>query len=271
MVSLMADNAAPFYRALTGYLAWRTGIRIEIEEGVPWQERERMFDRGEVEIAVICGLPYVQKADRGEPLELLAAPVMAAERYGRRPVYFSDVIVRRDSPYRRFADLRGASWAYNEPNSHSGYNLTRYHLARLGERNGYFSRIVEGGAHQMSLRMVLDGRVDASAIDAIVLEMELKQYPELAPQFRVLETFGPSPIPPAVVSTRVPLPVRQALRETLLSMHEDAPGREILSASMTHRFVPVTDADYDDIRQMTRVAAPVRWTPRCPYPTALPV
>lgn len=267
MVSLMADNAAPFYRALAGYLACHTGIGIDMEESVPWQERERMFDQGEVEIAVICGLPYVQKTDRGEPpLELLAAPVMAGRRYGRQPVYFSDVIVRRDSPCRRFADLRGASWAYNEPNSHSGYNLTRYHLARLGEQDGYFSRIVEGGAHQVSLRMVLEGRVDASAIDAIVLGMELKQYPELAPEIRVLETFGPSPIPPAVVSTRVPAPVRQALRGALFAMHEDGRGREILAAALTDRFVPVTDADYDAIRRMTQAAAPVRWTPECPSP-----
>jgi ABC-type phosphate/phosphonate transport system substrate-binding protein len=31
----------------------------------------------------------------------------------------------QDSPYRTFADLQGCRWAYNEPNSHSGYNITR--------------------------------------------------------------------------------------------------------------------------------------------------
>ena len=34
---------------------------------------------------------------------------MAAPRYQGRPVYFSDVIVRRDSPAMVFDDLRGAA------------------------------------------------------------------------------------------------------------------------------------------------------------------
>jgi ABC-type phosphate/phosphonate transport system substrate-binding protein len=262
MVSLMAENAGFFYRALAGYLTRRVGVRIELEESVPWQERERMLDRGEVEIGFICGLPYVWKADQPNPhLELLAAPVMRGARYRGRPVYFSDVVVRRESEFRHFADLRGAAWAYNEPSSHSGYYLTRYHLARLGESDGYFGRIVEAGAHQTALRWVIDGTVDASAIDSTVLELELTLYPELAPLIRVVETFGPSPIPPAVISTRVSPLIRRALRAALVEMHAHDEGPEILAAAMTERFVEVTDAEYHPIRRMALEAALVQWTP----------
>ena len=139
-----------------------------------------MFDRGEVEIAVICGLPYVQKADRGEPpLELLAAPVMVGGRYGRRPVYFSDVVVRQESPFRSFADLRGASWAYNEPNSHSGYNLTRYHLGQLGEGYGYFSRIVEGGALEKVQGLLTSVRAHKMPILPIPLSFDSETFERL--------------------------------------------------------------------------------------------
>src|SRR5206468_2945774 len=103
-------------------------------------------------------------------------------------------------------------WAYNEPSSHSGYHLTRYHLTHLGEFNGYFSRIVEAGAHQTALRWVIDATVDASAIDSTVPELELTLHPELIPLIRVVETLGPSPIPPAVISTRIPRLIRHALR-----------------------------------------------------------
>ncbi len=41
------------------------------------------------------------------PIELLAAPVMEALRYEHRPIYFSDVVVRRDSPFRIFAEMPG--------------------------------------------------------------------------------------------------------------------------------------------------------------------
>lgn len=255
LVSLMAENADALYRGIAGWLARRLGMGIEVEESVPWQERERMLDRGEAQIGFICGLPYVRKVDRPRPLvELLAAPVMQGARYRGQPIYFSDVIVRRESPFRTFADLRGASWAYNEPGSQSGYNLIHYHLARLGERSGYFSRVVEAGAHQTALRMVLDGSVDASAIDTIVLEAEVRRKPELEPRFRVVETLGPSPSPPAVVSTTLPVPLRRALRAALLTMHQETEGRAILNSGGVRCFTRVTDADYDEIRRMAREA-----------------
>jgi phosphonate transport system substrate-binding protein len=58
------------------------------------------------------GLPaansYVQLARRNRPpIELPGAPVLQGERYGGRPIYFSDVLVHRDSPFCSFADLRG--------------------------------------------------------------------------------------------------------------------------------------------------------------------
>src|SRR5260221_554889 len=83
---------------------------------------------------VVCGLPYIQLTQRGDPpVGPLAAPVLAGNRYGGQPIYFSDIVVRRDSPIRSFAELRGRSWCYNETQSQSGYGITRYHLVQLGE------------------------------------------------------------------------------------------------------------------------------------------
>jgi phosphonate transport system substrate-binding protein len=182
---------------------------------------------------------------------------MRGPRYGGRPIYYSDVVVRHDSPFQSFADLRGASWSYNEPGSQSGYNLIRYHLARLGERSGYFGRVLEAGSHQQSLQMILEGRIDASAIDSLVLELELKLRPEIAPHLRIIDTLGPSPIPPAVVSKRVPGPVKEALRRALWNMHEDPEGRAILEAGMVARFISVSDRQYNPIRRMAREAESV--------------
>jgi phosphonate transport system substrate-binding protein len=149
LTSLQAENQDFIIRALGEYLKSRLEIPVDFIVEPNWRERERMLDEGEIHIAWICGLPYVHKM-RGSSaaIELLAAPVMKGERYRNRPVYFSDVLVRAASPYRRFADLRGARWAYNEPGSQSGYNITRYQLAKLGEPRGFFGRSIESGSHQ---------------------------------------------------------------------------------------------------------------------------
>jgi phosphonate transport system substrate-binding protein len=183
---------------------------------------------------------------------------MQRSRYEGRPIYFSDVVVRADSPIRRFADLRGASWAYNEPGSQSGYNLTRFYLASLSERSGYFGNAVESGAHQSSIQMVVDGLVDASAIDSTVLELELELRPHLASLVRVIHTLGPSPVPPAVVSTKVPIELRCRLRRALLAMHNDPCGEEIIGRVGIARLSSVSDSDYDPIRHMARIAEGVQ-------------
>ena len=92
------------------YIADRIGIRVTLVAHVDWQERERRFDAGDIDVCWICGLPYVWKADSGAAIELLGAPVMQRERYGGRPVYFSDVVTRSSSGYESFAQLRGVRW-----------------------------------------------------------------------------------------------------------------------------------------------------------------
>jgi phosphonate transport system substrate-binding protein len=271
LVSMMAANADPFYRALTGWLSRRGALNVEIEDRQPWRQRQRMLDRGEAHIGFLCGLAYVRRVDGlGPPLELIAAPVMEGRRYAVRAVYFSDVIVHRDRESRSFEDLRDATWSYNEPGSHSGYTLPLCYLGRRGESNGYFRRAVQSGSHQHSLWHVASGRVDAAAIDSVVLERELALGSAAAASVRVIETLGPSPAPPAVVHASVPAAVRATLRELLTTMRDDAVGRRILRMAGVSHFVPVSDRDYDPIRQTAALAAQVRWcpTPRAKKPTA---
>lgn len=255
ITSCMADNAEATCRAITAWLGAQLGIATEFIDCIPWQERERELDAGRIHACWICGLPYVWKADAGgSVIEPCVAPVMAAGRYDGAAVYYSDIVVRRDSPYRSFADLRGASWAYNEPNSHSGFNIVRHHLATLGETGGYFGRAIESGAHQASLRMILDAHIDASAVDSTVLEAELAHAPQLRDGIRIIGTLGPSPMPPWVLQKTLAPDLRADIRDTLLGMHTDTAGAHILGQWGISHFSAVADADYDPIRSMARQA-----------------
>jgi phosphonate transport system substrate-binding protein len=255
LASFLAENARPVHEAIAAYLARRLGTPAELLADVPWEEGRRRLDAGGIDVAFLCGLPYSQQHDRpGRPVELLCAPVMAAPRYGGQPVYFTDVVVRRNHPARAFSDLRGAGWAYNDEGSHSGYNVVRHHLLALGETRGYFGRTVASGAHQASIRMVQDGEIDASGIDSTVLELETARRPELRTALRTIAVIGPSPIPPVVVARGLDARLRARVRDALLTMSADAAGREALAAGRMAGFVPVEDADCDPIRAMVRRA-----------------
>ncbi|MGH7268435.1 MAG: PhnD/SsuA/transferrin family substrate-binding protein [Candidatus Rokuibacteriota bacterium] len=254
LASFLADNARPLYDAIARYLVERTGEPAELL-AVPWEDRVRLREAGRVDVAFLCGLPYTRQHDGPAPrLELLCAPLMADTRYGGRPVYFTDVVVRADGPLRTFADLRGTTWAYNDPDSFSGYVVPRHHLLTLGETRGFFEDAVPSGSHQCSIRWVAEGKVDASGIDSTVLELEQARCPDLHGVLRVIESMGPYPIPPVAVSRALDPRRAARLRELFLTMHEVAEGRGILTRGLLARFIPVSDADYDPIRATMRAA-----------------
>ena len=245
-ITFLAPNMLPVYAFLAGYIGRKLGCPTELLVGESYDQLGP-----EADVGFICGLPYVNLMRRPEPpVDLLAAPVLGGERYGGRPVYFSDVIVRRDSRFQSFADLRGAAWAYNEPDSHSGCGVVRYHLVQRGELNGYCGRVVQAGWHERSIRLVCSGEVDASAIDSQVLAVARHQYPELASRLRVIGTLGPSTIQPVVAARRLPEPLKAALRDILLGVGHDRAARDCLAQGFVDGFVPVTDGTYDDIRAM---------------------
>lgn len=254
--SCQAPIAEAFCEALVALVGRRLGVATHFVADVPWQGRERRFDAGEIQVCWMCGWPYAERADAAlAQLELLAAPVMADPRYGDRPVYYSDVVVRADSRFASFAELRGACWAYNEPRSHSGYNAVRYLLASRGIRDRFFGSAVESGSHQASVDLVLRRSVDASAIDSTVLEAMRRCRPELGPLLRVIDTIGPSAAPPWVMRTSLPGSLRAALREQFLSIGACAEGEALLRQAGVQRFAAVDDRHYGGIRRMAAVGA----------------
>src|SRR5262249_21266359 len=146
-VTLLAPNMCPVYEFIAHHVGERLCYPTELVVGTSYDQV------AEADIAFLCGLPYVRFMERSEQvIELLAAPVLSGSRYEGRPIYFSDVIVHRDSPFQSFADLRGATWAYNEPQSHSGFGVVRHHLACLGETMRFFGQVFLAGFHERSIR-----------------------------------------------------------------------------------------------------------------------
>ena len=253
--SFLGDNAFEFYRQVVDYLGAASGLPTEmIADTSPGLDA--LLSGGQIEAVFGCGLPYVWKAAEPSPaVRLMAAPVLPAERYGDQPIYYSDVIVRADSPYRVFEDLRGTTFAYNQTVSFSGYVLPLHHLLTLGATGGFFGAVVASGSHAVSMDWVESGRVAAAAIDSAVLEMELAQRPERARVFRVVARLGPAGMPPLIASARLGDDARESLTRALVDMHTTERGQAILKQGGVRRFARVTDRNYDDIRRILQALA----------------
>lgn len=193
--------------------------------GGDWRE----LAEGRVDVAFVCSPPVIWLEGAVVPI---AAPVLADARFGGRPLYTSEVIVAAGSSFTSLEELRGARWAVNEPSSWSGYWVT---LAAVGGWD-HFGSVTRAGFHQRALRMVVEGAVDASAIDCHVLAVELRDNPTLAGRIRVIETLGPAPIQPVVVRRGLDPELKDELTARLLAL-----PREVLAPHLVDRFVEAPD------------------------------
>ena len=197
----------------------------ELVEGGDWRE----LGSGKIELAFVCSPPLIWLDGA---VEAIAAPVLSDPRFGGRPLYCSEVLVARDSPFRSLEDLRGRRWAVNESSSWSGYWVT---LRRVGNWD-YFGQVVAAGFHQRALRMVAAGEVDGSAIDCQVLAVELDRHPDLASRVRIIDSLGPAPSQPVVVRSTLDPGQKEELRRCLFDL--EGP---VLAAHGIARFAAAPD------------------------------
>jgi phosphonate transport system substrate-binding protein len=248
--NFLAPNMTAVYADVATRVGRELGASAELIEGTDLQQ----LREGLVDVAFLCGLPYVRLcAERPGMLRPLAAPILDESRYEDRPVYFSDIIVRHDSPFRSFEDLRGQTWAYNGEDSFSGSLAVRYHLLQMGETEAFFGRLACSGRHQESIRKVVSGEVDAAAIDSHVLGVERLRNPDLAGKIRVITTLGPSTIPLVVATAVVPQAIQAQVRDALCALGRDPVSRDVLARGLIRRFAPIDDRAYDDIREKMAV------------------
>ena len=234
-----------YYRQLLDYIGKRLDRRVELVDRDSYAEINDLIGSGDIDVAFVCGQPYVDGHDEIGS-ELLVAPQM----YGKT-VYHSYIIVPEDSPVERFEGLRGKTFAFVDPMSNSGKLVPLYMLAKRGEApESYFRKYVYTYAHDKSIKAVAQGIVDGAAVDHLIWEHLNTTHPELTAKTRVIEKSPPYGIPPVVVHSALDPELKERMRQLFLSIHEDKKGREILKGMMIDKFVGIDDRAYDSIREM---------------------
>jgi len=211
-----------------------TDVRFEERISGPLAGDEDPFASGAVDIGFICAPSFRFLNRSAETVTLLPLPVPVDDRARGKPVYFADVVVSGGSAARTFADLRGARWAYNDRNSKSGWFSMAERCAPLSPGE-FFGELIASGSHLRSLDLVASGAADAAAIDSNVLRMRRHSL-------RVLDSWGPFPIQPAVIRAAISAETKRKVAASLLTIHER--HGESLARFGLLRFVGGNEADY---------------------------
>lgn len=234
-----------YYRQFLDYIGEKLGRGVDFVDRDDYAELNALVRSGKVDVAFVCGGPYVDGSDN-HGMELLVAP----QAYNGT-VYYSYIIVAADSPVKRFQDLRGKSFAFTDPLSNSGTLVPTYMLARNGQSpKSFFKKVIYTNSHDKSIRAVAEKLVDGAAVDSLIWEYDNRNNPKFTAKTKIIERSPPYGIPPVVVTPGMDPKLKEKLRDIFLNAHKDPKGRELLKNMMIDKFVLLNDRAYDSIREM---------------------
>ena len=180
------------------------------------------------------------------------ARIVARNLWHGKSSFTSRLYVRKESGLKSLEELRGKSIAFVDPASSSGYIYPMVMLIQRGlvknrDPKTFFKEVAFSGAHDASMRALLNGHVDVIASFDNAREQYLKDPAERERIVFVAET---PEIPEAGIAARdgldpaVVARVRAALLQIKGPAHKDLLKRlyEI------DGFAPAEDSDYDPVR-----------------------
>ena len=226
---------------LAAYLKSAVGRDVQLVTRRTYQEITTLLVSGQLDAAWICGYPFVQYRNL---LDVLAVPLWRGQ-----PLYSAYLIVGNALPAEAFDDLAGHIHAFSDPDSNSGYLVTRDLLAARGlVPEAFFRRTFYTYGHRNVVRAVAAGLAQSGSVDGYVWEVLREVEPELTARTRVIRRSELLGFPP-IASRKLRAGSRMStdLAQAFLRMSEEESGRRVLSALRLDGFTAGDPALFDPI------------------------
>jgi phosphonate transport system substrate-binding protein len=180
------------------------------------------------------------------------ARIVAKNLWHGKASFTARIYVRRESGIKTVEELRGKTIAFVDPASSSGYIYPMVLLIKRGlvtnrDPKTFFKEVVFSGAHDASMRALLNGHVDAIASFDMAREQYLKDPAERERLVFVAET---EPIPEAGIAARDGLDpaVFAKVRAALLQIRGPAHAPLLKRLYDIDGFEAAEDREYDPVR-----------------------
>ncbi|GEM89814.1 PhnD/SsuA/transferrin family substrate-binding protein [Oceanithermus desulfurans] len=234
VAGMLSPRASEPYRRLAAALAEKLGRDVVVLQRRTYADVLELLREGTAQVGFLCTLA----AGKGVSEGYLRA-VAAGVPYEYAP-YRSVILTRADMQVRGLEDLANRRFAFVDPLSNTGFAWPqRYFRNRGVDARTFFSQTVFTYSHDRSIRALLDGFVDAAAVDGIVYFGLLKDDPGLERELRVLWESPEDPPPPLVVRSGLPQAQVNDLLAALTSL-----DKSLLSPLHIARFTPTDSAPY---------------------------
>ena len=170
--------------------------------------------------------------------------------------YRSCLIVHEDSDVFSPEDLAGKTFAFNDPNSTSGYLVpSAFFMLEMGiDPKKYFSKLAFSGSHEASIIAVANKKVEAASTNLPDLAQLVRENKVPRSALRVIWVSKLIPLDPVVVRKDLPASLRSAVQESLASMKTRHPEAFKEGGAFLGGFVKADDSKYQVVRELNETA-----------------
>ncbi len=233
------------YDRWAGYLSEHLGLTVRFVFRRSYHDMQEMLQRGDLDLAWVCGYPYVQGEADGY-LRYIATPLFQGEANYR--IY---LIVPATSKAASIEDLKGSIFAFSDPDSVS-FRVVAAGLLTNGQPitdfDSFFRIHLFTFGHAETIRAVADGVADGGTVDSQVWDALSGVSPELTRRTKIVARIGDFGLPPIVASARMKRSQRDRIASALKEMSRDSLGQAILGDLLVDRFNTFNDDLYQSIR-----------------------
>ena len=243
------------YAPLLSALKEKTGKSIEFFMPTSYASVIEGMVNGWVHIGVHGPNSYVLAREKDPNLEVFATYTKSKGHFQEEgPGYRAVLVVRSDSDFDSIEALKDTIVGLADPASTSGNLMPRMvfgdEIGTGPELEKYFSKVVYTGGHDQSALAVKEGRVDNAFVATHRLDNVIDRGLAKPEDYRVLWQSGIIPQDPMVYRTDLCEPIKAAIRDAFLTLHENAEAKPFFDGINSTKFVPMQDSDYDIIRKL---------------------
>ena len=227
-----------------------TGIEITPIRVTDYNAAVEAVRANRAQIAWYGGKTYIQAAEIAD-VEAFAAGVRKGDTDAS---YFAYFVVPADSKLQTLEEIKGKTLALNSIGSTSGDLIPQVELMKAGlsvKNKDDFENVYYAGSHDACLMAVLNKHADVCGMSSRNFDARILDGTFKLEQVRIIHRSNPVPPPPLAYSKKLPIEVRNKIKEATLEAHKYGTIGGY-GGEMSH-YIEVTDADYDLLREVDKL------------------
>ncbi len=239
---------------LTKYLERTVGMKVDFVPVNDYPAAVEALVNKQVELVWFGGFTYVQAQIRS------GGKIIPIAQREEDTNFRSVFITQTNSGIKRLTDLKGKQVSFGSQSSTSGHLMPRSFLLEAGiDPDKDFKRVAYSGAHDATIAAVVNGRVDAAALDITVWRKFVSENKVDTTKVDVFFTTPPYFNYNWSVHADMPAPLREKITAALLNLNMNNPeGKEILTLNRATKYIPTKPENYKGLENAGRSAGLIR-------------